>query len=98
MNDPSVKGISIIPILNLLREIQSGNIKPYVWATWFSGFENSVTDVMPAGTKELRSRAIMKILGRHSLVSGCHCGCRGDYQITENGLQMLNDRSNKNEH
>lgn len=82
--------IPVDPVMRHLLKIgawswESGQFKR--WGTWFPGFDNSVTDVMPSGTSELRARAFMKILGVHGLIDGCHCGCRGDYQLTQSGLE-----------
>lgn len=65
-------------------------ISPRVWQTWFSGMENSVQQWLPDGVTERRARAIMKVLDRMGYVHGCHCGCRGDYEITEKGHYYIN--------
>lgn len=62
---------------------------PRLWCTWFAGFENSVLQWMPEGTSERRARAVMKILDKQGYVTGCHCGCRGDYQLTESGEKTV---------
>jgi Phenylacetic acid-responsive transcriptional repressor len=81
--------IDMDPVFKRILSIQSlyeVTHEGYAWCTWFSGFENSVADVMPEGTGELRVRAAMKILGAQGYVFGCHCGCRGDYELTDKGL------------
>lgn len=78
-----IGGIPNRPVIEFLSALDR-------WGTWFSGFENSVLLSMPDGTTEIRARAMMKVLDRIGLVNGCHCGCRGDYEITEEGLAWLN--------
>lgn len=63
---------------------------PRVWQVWFAGFENSVLNAMPEGTSERRARAVMKILDKQGYITGCHCGCRGDYELTDKGEQYVN--------
>lgn len=60
-----------------------------MWMVWFRGFENSVLNYMPPDTSELRARAVMKILDKMGYVTGCHCGCRGDYELTEKGEEYV---------
>lgn len=60
-----------------------------VWLTWFHGFDNSVLNYMPDGTTERRARAVMKLLDNMGYVTGCHCGCRGDYELTQKGEEYV---------
>lgn len=89
-----IGGIDIRPVMQKLEDrhydyyVLDGVEWPTPWSTWFSGFENSVADVLP-GVSELRVRALMKVLDRLGLVGGCHCGCRADYEITEKGREWL---------
>lgn len=90
-----IGGIAIKPILERLYDLhvdfymgdRCGWGSP--WGTWYRGFDNSVSDVAPEGTSELRIRALMKVMGKMELVDGCHCGCRGDYEITIKGCELL---------
>lgn len=50
---------------------------------------NSVQHGMPAGVPFKVARAKMVSLIRRGLVSGCTCGCRGDFEITQKGLTEL---------
>lgn len=59
------------------------------WATWFAGYDNSVQQAMPPHTPAKLARAKMAMLIRRGLVSGCTCGCRGDFEITSKGLAFL---------
>lgn len=57
------------------------------WCTWGEGYSmTTIRDAMPPGTPEKLQLAKMKILIKKGLVSGCDCGCRGDYEITDKGL------------
>lgn len=33
--------------------------------------------------------AMMRVLYRNGLVGGCDCGCRGDFEITDKGLEFI---------
>jgi hypothetical protein len=60
------------------------------WCTWGQGFYMpSVQQVFPIGTSEEVQLRFMRRLQKRGLVSGCDCGCRGDYTPTENGLILL---------
>ncbi len=49
----------------------------------------TVHDAMPPGTPEKVQLAKMRQLHRRGLVSGCACGCRGDWEITDTGLAFV---------
>jgi hypothetical protein len=77
------KNIDDRPILEFLSE-QGG------WCNWFGNeYENSVTHAMPDGVPEKLALAKMKQLIKRGLVSGCCCGCRGDFEITDKGREKL---------
>jgi hypothetical protein len=60
------------------------------WCTWGQGYYMpSVQQVLPVGTKEEVQLRYMQMLQRKGLVGGCDCGCRGDYEPTEEGLKFL---------
>lgn len=60
------------------------------WATHGCSFYMpSVQQVFPIGTTEKEQRKFMKRLINEDLVDGCVCGCRGDYEITNKGLDLL---------
>lgn len=72
------------PILELLAGESDG---------WFqmdsNGFFPAVSDAMPPGTpRKLRLSKMRNLLNRR-LVTGCACGCRGDFMITKAGLSYL---------
>lgn len=97
MNVPdNICGIRIAPVLSQIEEnrqlyYDSDGKKGHYWGTWFDlECENTVLNVMPAGTSERRARAFMKVLDKkYGLIVGCHCGCRGDYEITASGRHYL---------
>lgn len=61
-----------------------------VWATWGASFYMpSVQQVFPVGTAEKDQLEFMQALQKKGLVGGCDCACRGDYVLTELGLEML---------
>ncbi|CAB4124097.1 hypothetical protein UFOVP51_17 [uncultured Caudovirales phage] len=60
------------------------------WATHGCSFYMpSVQQVFPIGTTEKAQRRFMKRLINDDLVNGYVCGCRGDYEITTKGLDLL---------
>lgn len=91
-----VGGIKVLPVLEQIDKNRklweaSDSREGAYWGTWFRGdWCNSVLHVMPEGTSDLRARAFMKIIHlKHGLVTGCHCGCRGDYEIDCAGRAYL---------
>lgn len=71
------------PILELLAE------QPGKWFTWYGGYDNSLSPAFPAGCPDGLVRAKMAMLIRRGLVGGCTCGCRGDFEITDKGMEVL---------
>lgn len=75
------------PILELLAKHQDH------WCTWWDYFgendELSVTTVMPKDTPIKLQLAKMKNLRERGLIGGCTCGCRGDFAITDKGLELI---------
>jgi hypothetical protein len=62
------------------------------WCNWTFGDAWDVHQAMPEGTPNKLVLAKMRMLIRRGLVDGCDCGCRGDFEITDKGLQHLADR------
>ena len=60
---------------------------------WFNleHSERSVRHAMPNGFElpDNLVHAKMRQLIAKGLVDGCHCGCRGDFEITEKGLRKI---------
>lgn len=83
------KDIPDVPILHFLA-------KQSRWSTHGEGYSMpTVQNAMPSGTPVKLQVAKMKMLVRRKLVNGCGCGCRGDWEITEKGLEYL-DRIRQN--
>lgn len=80
-----VKDIDKIAVLKRLAEIESSGHS----GTWFSNVDNSISTVMPEGAQEKVALAVMKNLISKGLVSGCGCGCRGDFTITDKGRDLI---------
>ena len=62
------------------------------WCCLYAGdteFENSVANAMPAGLPYKLMLGKMRQLIHRGLVSGCGCGCRGDFEITDKGREWL---------
>lgn len=57
------------------------------WATWFwdekhpENYPNSVLHAMPHGTPVKVALAKMRAMIKKKLITGCCCGCRGDFQL-----------------
>lgn len=59
------------------------------WCFWGAAFDRNVNVAMPRNTPYKLVLAKMGMLIRRGLVSGCACGCRGDFEITEKGEAFL---------
>lgn len=78
-----VKDIQDKPILEFLAKHQGE------WSTWGTGYHMpTVQDAMPPGTPKKLQLAKMRSLHKRGLVGGCTCGCRGDWEITNKGLEL----------
>ena len=80
------KDIPTLPILEMLDE--------RTWSTWFEHIPEcmpSVRDAMPPNIPDALILAKMYGLIHKGLVSGCACGCRGDYTITEKGIRRRDE-------
>jgi hypothetical protein len=79
------KHIDDVALLKFLKDLDSKDS----WGTLFEGFENSVQNAMPAGVPPKLARAKMNQLIKSGWVSGCTCGCRGDFELTFVGNLLL---------
>lgn len=81
------------PVLEFLRDLPCWEGSTMKRAgTWFDYTprpNNTVVLAMPEGTPEWLVLGKMKALIRRGLVSGCGCGCRGDFELTEEGRKHL---------
>lgn len=55
----------------------------------FLGGTPDLLTAMPEGTPRKVALAKMRSLINRGLVSGCPCGCRGDFEITPKGLLAI---------
>jgi hypothetical protein len=53
------------------------------------GYEHNIERAMPSGLPWKLVHAKMRRLIARGLVSGCACGCRGDFEITPKGESLL---------
>ena len=79
------KDIPDRPILEFLQRYQDE------WCNWIFEDERDVHRCMPLGTPDKLVLAKMRQLMRRGLVDGCGCGCRGDFEITAKGEQVLTE-------
>lgn len=87
------KNVPDIPVLKFLESLNGH------WANWVGleterDFEpmfrgRSVLHAMPEGTLPKVALAKMRSLMKRGFVKGCSCGCRGDFEITQEGLQFI---------
>jgi hypothetical protein len=61
------------------------------WGCVWLGVAHSVQHAMPLAVhdKDTLVRAKMQMLINRGLVSGCTCGCRGDFELTDKGREEL---------
>jgi len=81
-----------IPTLPILEFIDAQD----AWCNWFpidlGGSDNlrTVRYAMPPDIPDKLIHAKMRQLIKNGLVDGCPCGCRGDFEITEKGVEFIN--------
>lgn len=81
------KDIPDKPILEFLAKHQGK------WSTWGKGYSMpTVQDAMPPGTPTKLQLAKMAQLVKKGLSGGCTCGCRGDWEITDKGLELIGQK------
>lgn len=77
------KDVPDLPVLQFLADLNGE------WAFWFGGHARSVGNAMPPETPHKVVLAKMRQLMKRGLVKGCGCGCRGDFEITDEGRAFL---------
>ena len=79
------KDVPDLPILALIAQ------RPGVWHCWFPVGRHmpSIRPAMPAHTPDKVVLAKMRQLEKRDLITGCTCGCRGDYEVTIKALALL---------
>lgn len=85
------KDIPDVDVLRFLAKHQGE------WSTWGDAPASwpSVQRAMPPGTPEKLQLAKMRRLMARGLSGGCGCGCRGDFEITDKGLALINEPRTK---
>ena len=82
------KDIEELPILKFL--FSYGGIGCSAWRQLDkTPFPRSVLFAMPQEIPQKLAAAKMKSLVNKGLVYGCCCGCRGDWELTEKGKELL---------
>lgn len=77
-----------------LKVLQYLSDKQGKWTCiWYRHFvklpEDDVSYAFPIGYSEILQMTIMRRLYRKKLIGGCTCGCRGDFEITDEGLALI---------
>lgn len=91
------KHIPDLPILLLLRE-NRGQSTCWDWSTGFDWATRAhlegpgVLSAMPPDIPFKLALAKMHMLERRGFIDGCTCGCRGDFKITEKGLDHVENQ------
>ncbi len=93
--------VPLEPLLQFIAKVQSGETfwypdegqkafygdkVAYHTACAFYGFENSIYHAVPKGVSPL---GVIKIAIKKGLVDGCTCGCRGDFELTDKGKELI---------
>jgi hypothetical protein len=86
------KAIPTLPILQFLARHKGEWC--YLYHATGAGFEKNVVHAMPPDTPYKLALAKMNQLLRSGLVDGCGCGCRGDWEITDKGMERVKQEDN----
>ena len=76
-----------IDTLNILKHLNKNKDEWHM--LWES--EYSIVPAFPPNTPEKLIRAKMSKLINKDYVEGCSCGCRGDFYITQKGINLLKE-------
>lgn len=68
---------------------------PTQWHNWCADNEFNISMAMPDNAPGRLILAKMKRLIQRQLVEGCYCGCRGDFVITQKGLDHLQNQESQ---
>lgn len=82
------KDIPDKPVLAFLASLPVGSPGTWFWSDDYKP-NNSVIRAMPDGTPAKLGRVKMQGLIKRGLVNGCACGCRGNFEVTDKGRQMV---------
>lgn len=75
------KDIPTEPILRFIYEVNKGR----AWGMSFDVGQKA----FPANTPDKLYWAKMRTLFKNGYLTGCDCGCRGDYVVTMKGCELL---------
>lgn len=75
-----------VPDLPVLQWLAGRGLHFSTWCDWP---ETSVLAAMPPGTPPKVALAKMRRLIARGLVTGCGCGCRGDFQLSKKGREAV---------
>lgn len=92
---PIVRQCKDVPDKPILEFLNKRRMEGKTPSFSFSGFESSIDQAMPKGAPEKIVIKKMYILIKRGLVGGCGCGCRGDFVITQKGIEWLNNQNIK---
>ncbi len=82
------KDILTLPILLFLK-VHQGK-----WCNWYpqsydKWYNLSVRNAMPSNISDKLVLSKMRQLIKKGYVDGCDCGCRGDFEITDKGIELI---------
>jgi hypothetical protein len=64
------------------------------WATLHGGYENSIDQAYPPEVPRKVLLSKLRNLLKKGWITGCGCGCRGDFEITPAGVAKLTGEPN----
>lgn len=64
--------------------------------SWWDGDQQTFEQVFPPGTPIRLIRSKWKnLVSKRKFLGGCDCGCRGDFEITDKGLEFIGQKRTK---
>jgi hypothetical protein len=97
-DEPQAASVDAVVIPRQCKDIPDRPILEFLlshkgkWCNWYFGNELDVHLAMPKNTPDKLVLAKMRMLMRKGFVSGCGCGCRGDFEITDKGVAFWSQR------
>ena len=97
MENKLITSCKEIPNIPILKFIKNNRDTHNHWCNWCFNDEFDVRKAMPQNLANHKlALAKMKQLNKRGFVSGCFCGCRGDFEITEKGEAFLLNNNGSN--
>lgn len=81
-----VKHVETLPILQFLD-----NIAPRMAISFDRDFENSIFHAVPEEIPRKVMLSKLRNMIEKGIIDGCACGCRGDFELTQKGKDILNN-------